>query len=155
MKNAVHWELFPEGKTVNAVLYNDVKERLLKNNEISEVSPVPFKRFVIVIQCTNLWSYDWKPCLVNRKVAVLQYPPYSPAHTPITYYHLPKLKFTPNGWHLKSIMENEDGVYKESEKHYKRGLPSKDKSLLKCPNWCSPGILKLLYPVQWSELVLV
>jgi hypothetical protein len=27
--------------------------------------------------------------------------------------------------------------------------------LLKCPNWCSPGILKLLYPVQWSELVLV
>ena len=26
----VHWEFFPEGKTVNAVLYNDVKEWLLK-----------------------------------------------------------------------------------------------------------------------------
>jgi hypothetical protein len=60
-----------------------VKEHLLKKNEISEASPVPFKRLVIVIQCTVLWSYDWKPFLDNRKVAVLQYPPYTPAHTPI------------------------------------------------------------------------
>jgi len=151
----VHWEFFPEGKTVSEVLYNDVKERLLKKNEISEVSPVLFKRLVIVIQCIILWSYDWKPFLDNRKAAVLQYPPYSPAHTPVTYYHLPKLKFTPNGWHFKSIMENEDAVYKENEKHYKRGLPRKDKSLLKYANWCSPGILKLPYPVEWSEFVLV
>jgi hypothetical protein len=39
---------------VNAVLYNDVKERLLKKNEISEDSPVPFKGMVIVIHCTIL-----------------------------------------------------------------------------------------------------
>jgi len=52
----------------------------------------------------------------------------------MTYYHLPKLKFTPNRWHFKSIMENEDAVYTENEKHYKRGLPGKDKSLLKCAN---------------------
>jgi len=31
-------------------------------------------------------------------------------------------------------MENEDAVYTENEKHYKRGLPGKDKSLLKCAN---------------------
>lgn len=152
----VRWEFFPEGKTVNAVLYNDVKERLLQINEMSEDSPVPFKRMVIVIQWTILWSYDWKPFLDNKKVTVLQYPPCSPAHTPMTYYHLPKLKFTPNGWHFKSIMENEDTVYKEIEKHYRRGLPRKDKFLLKCANWCSPGILK--FPIsctEWSELVLV
>jgi len=27
---AVHWEFFLEGRTVNAVLYNEVKEQLLK-----------------------------------------------------------------------------------------------------------------------------
>jgi hypothetical protein len=27
---------------------------------------VPFKRLVIVIQCTVLWSYDWKPFPDNR-----------------------------------------------------------------------------------------
>jgi hypothetical protein len=37
-KYVVQWEFFPDGKTVNAVFYNDVKERLLKMNEISEVS---------------------------------------------------------------------------------------------------------------------
>jgi len=130
------------------VLYNNVKERLLKENEISEVSPVPFKRLVIVIQQIVLRSYHWKLFLDNRKVAVLQYPPYSPAHTPMTYYYSSKLKFTSNGWHFKSIMENEDAVYKENKKHYKRGLPRKDNSLMKCANWCSLGILKLPYPVQ-------
>jgi hypothetical protein len=66
----------------------------------------------------------------------------------MTYHYLPKLKFTSDGWHFKSITENEDAVYKETEKHYKRGLPRKDKSLLKCANWYSPDILKLHYPVQ-------
>jgi hypothetical protein len=35
---------------VNAVLYNDAKEQLLKKNERIKVSPVPFKRLVIAIQ---------------------------------------------------------------------------------------------------------
>jgi hypothetical protein len=51
-------------------------------------------------------------------------------------------------------MENEDAVYKENENHYKRGLSRKDKSLLKCANWYSPGILQLAYPVQ-SEVNLL
>jgi hypothetical protein len=64
---------------------------------------------------------------------------------------LAQIKIYPNSWHFKSIMENENAVYKETEKHYKRGLSGKEKSLLKCANWCSPGILKLPYPV-WSEV---
>jgi len=54
-----------------------------------------------------------KKFLVNRNVAVLHHPPYSPDFAPADYFLFPKLKFSLKGRHFQTVEELKCAVTRE------------------------------------------
>ena len=105
-----HKEFVPEGETINAVYYKRVMERLL--NRIRRVRPG---------MCE---SGDWflshnapshnativKQFLAQRKVTVLDHPPYSPDLAPPDYFLFPNVKSHSKGHLFDSISDIQKAV---------------------------------------------
>jgi len=127
----IHKEFVLEGETINAVYYKGVMERLL--NRIQRVRPgmcesgdwfllhTPFHNATII-----------KQFLAQRKVTVLDHPPYSSDLAPADYFLFPKVKSHLKG-HLFDLISDiqkamtstlnttaKDNFYKGIQKLYDR-----------------------------------
>ena len=84
---------FPGGETINAVYYKGVMERLL--NRIRRVRPGMCESSDWFLLHDNAPSHNAtivKQFLAQRKVTVLDHPPYSPDLAPADYFLFPKVK---------------------------------------------------------------
>ena len=89
----IHEEFVPEGETINAVYYKDVMERLL--NRIRGVRPSMCESGDWFLLHDNAPSHNAtivKQFLAQRKMAVLDHPPYSPVLAPADCFLFPKVK---------------------------------------------------------------
>ena len=93
-------EFVPEGETINAVYYKGIMERLL--NRIRCVRPGMFESGDWFLLHDNAPSHNAtivKQFLAQRKVTVLDHPPYLPYLAPADYFLFPKVKS-----HLKGCL---------------------------------------------------
>ena len=94
----IHREFVPEGQRVNAEFYVGVLDRLLKR--IRRVRTAKFQSSEWFLLRDNATSHNAaivKKFLVNRNVAVLHHPPYSPDLAPANYFLFPTLKLSLKG----------------------------------------------------------
>jgi len=92
-QGVIHKEFVPEGETVNAVYYKRVMERLL--NRIRRVRPGMFESGDWFLLHDNVPSHNAtivKQFLTQRKVTVLDHPPYSPDLAPADQFLFPKVQ---------------------------------------------------------------
>ena len=88
-----HKEFVPGGETIDAVYYKGVMERLL--NRIRHVRPGMCESGDWFLLHDNAPSHNTtiiNQFLVQRKVIVLDHPPYSPDLVPADYFLFPKVK---------------------------------------------------------------
>jgi len=86
-QGVIHKEFVPEGETINAVYYKDVMERLL--NRIRRVRQGMCESGDWFLLYDNAPSHNAtivKQFLAQRKVIVLDHPPYSPDLAPADYF---------------------------------------------------------------------
>ena len=96
-QGVIHKEFVPEGETINAVYCKGVMERLL--NRIRCVGRGLCASGYWFLLRDNTPSHNAtivKQFLAQRKVTVLDHPPYSPDLAPADYFLFPKVKY-----HLK------------------------------------------------------
>jgi len=88
----IHKEFVPEGETINAVYYKGVMERLL--NRIRRVRPCMCESgdWFLLHNAPSHNATIVKQLLAQRKVTVLDHPPYSPDLAPADYFLFPKVK---------------------------------------------------------------
>ena len=89
----IHNEFFPESKTINAGYYKGVMERLL--NRIRRFRPGMCEFGDWFLLHDNAPSHNAtivNQFLAQRKVNVLEHPPYSPDLAPADYFLFPKVK---------------------------------------------------------------
>ena len=92
-QGVIHKEFVPEGETINAVYYKGVMERLL--NRIRRVRQGVCESGDWLLLYDNAPSHNAtivKQFLAQRKVTVLDHPPYSPDLAPADYFLFPKVK---------------------------------------------------------------
>ena len=92
----------------------DVLDRLLKR--IRQVRTAKFQSNEWFLLYDNAPSHNAgiaKKFLVNRNVAVLHHPPYSPDLAPADYFLFPKSKFSIKGWHFQIVEEIQCAVTRE------------------------------------------
>ena len=91
-QGVTHKEFVPGGEIVNAVYYKGVMERLL--NRIQQVRPGMCESGDWFILHDNAPSHETivKKFLAQRKVTMLDQPPYSPDLAPADYFLFPKVK---------------------------------------------------------------
>jgi len=86
-QGVIHKEFVPGSETINAVYYRSVKERLL--NRIRRVRPGMCVSGYCFLLHDNAPSHNVaivKQILAQRKVTVLDHPPYSPDLAPADYF---------------------------------------------------------------------
>jgi hypothetical protein len=86
-QGVIHKQFVLEGKTINAVYYKGVMERLL--NRIQCVKPGMCESADWFLLYDNAPSHNAtivKQFLTQRKVTVINHPPYSPDLAPADYY---------------------------------------------------------------------
>jgi len=128
-----HKEFVPEGETVNAVYCKVVMERLL--NRIRRVRPGMCESGDWFLLYDNAPSHNAtivKQFLAQRKVTVIDHPPYSPDLAPADYILFPKVKSHLKGHLFDSISDIQkavtgtlntiakDDFYKGNQKLYDR-----------------------------------
>jgi len=89
-QGVIHKEFVPEGETINTVYYKGVMERLL--NRIRHVVPGMCESGDWFLLHDNAPSHNatiGKQFLAQRKVTVLDHPPYSPDLAPADYFYSP------------------------------------------------------------------
>jgi len=99
-------EFAPEGETINAVYYKVVTERLL--NRIGRVRPGIYESGGSFFLHDNAQSHNatiLKQFLAQRKVTVLDHPPYSLDLGPADYFLFPKVKSHLKGRFFFSISD--------------------------------------------------
>jgi len=97
-QGVIHNEFVPVGETVSAVYYQSVMERL--RNGIRRVRPGMCESGDWLILHNNAPSHNAtivKQFLAQRKVTVLDHPPYSPDLAPANYFLSRKLNPTRRG----------------------------------------------------------
>jgi histone-lysine N-methyltransferase SETMAR len=125
--------IFSGDKTINTVYYKAVMERLL--NRIRRVRPGMFESGDWLLLHDNAPSHNatiFKQFLAQRKITVLNHPPYSPDLTPADYFLFPKVKSHLKGCLFDSISDIQkavtstlnttakDDFYKDIQKLYDR-----------------------------------
>ena len=92
-QGVIHQEFVPEGETINVMYYKVVMERFL--NKIRSVRPGMCESgdwFLLHDKAPSHNATIVKQFLAQRKVTVLDHPPYSPDLTPAGYFLFPKVK---------------------------------------------------------------
>jgi len=90
-QGVIHKEFVPEGETINAVYYKGVMERFL--NRIRCVRMCESGDWILLHNNTPPHNATIvKQFLAQRKVTVLDHPPYSPDLAPADYFLFPKVK---------------------------------------------------------------
>jgi len=92
-QGVIHKEFVPEGETITAVYYKGVMERLL--NRIRRVRPGMCESGDWFLLYDNAPSHNVtiiSNFLAQRKVTVLDHPPYSPDLAPADYFLFQKVK---------------------------------------------------------------
>jgi len=132
-QGVIHKEFLPEGETINAVYYKGVMERLL--NIIRRVRPdmcVSGEWFLLHDNALSHNATIVKQFLAQRKVTVLDHPPYLPDLAPADYFLFPKVKSHSKGRLFDSISDiqkavtstlntiSKDDFYKGIQKLYDR-----------------------------------
>jgi len=105
-QGVIHKEFIPEGETINAVYYKGVLERLL--NRIRRVTPGMCESGDSFLFHDNATIV--KQFLAQRKVTVLDHPPYSPDLEPADYVSFPKVKSHLKGRLFDSISDIQKAV---------------------------------------------
>jgi len=75
-----------------------------------------------------------KKFLVNRNVAVLHHPPYTPDLAPADYFLFPKLKFSLKGQRFQTVEEIQSAVTRELNNISKTAFLEGTKNLKECTN---------------------
>jgi len=129
----IHKEFVPEGETINAVYYKGVMERLL--NRIRRVRLGMCEIGDWFLLHDNAPSHNatiFKQFLAQRKVTMLDHPPYSPDLAPADYFLFRKVKSHLKGRPFDSISDIQkaltstsntiakDDFYKSIQKRYDR-----------------------------------
>ena len=107
----IHKEFVLKGETINAVYYKGVMERLL--NRIRRVRPGMCESGDWFLLHDNAPSHNMtiiKQFLAQRKVTVLDHPPYSPDLAPADYFLSPKVKSHLKGRLFDSISDIQKAV---------------------------------------------
>jgi len=107
----IHKEFVPEGETINAVYYIGVMERLL--NRIQRVRLGMCESGDWFLLHDNALSHNMtfvKQFLAQRKVTVLNHPPYSPDLAPADYFLFQKVKSHLKGRLFDSISDIQKAV---------------------------------------------
>jgi len=110
-QGVIHKQFVPEGETINAVYYKVVMERLL--NRIRRVRPGMCESGDWFLLHDNAPSHNatiLKQFLVQRKVTVLDHPPYSPDLAPTDYVLFLKVKSHLKGRLFDSISDIQTAV---------------------------------------------
>jgi len=113
-EGVIHQEFVPEGQKVNAEFYVGGLDQLLKR--IRQVRTAKFQSSEWFPLHSNMPSHNAaivKKFLVNRNIAVLHHPTYSPDLAPADYFLFPKLKFSLKGRHFQTVEEIQCAVTKE------------------------------------------
>ena len=111
LEGIIHEEFVPEGKSINAVYYKGVMEILL--NGIRRVRPGMCESgnwFLLHDNAPSHKATIVKQFLAQRKVTVLEHPPYSPDLAPADYVLFPKVKSHLKGCPFDSISDIEKAV---------------------------------------------
>jgi len=132
-QGVIYREFSPEGENINAVYYKGVKKRFLKI--IRRVRPGMYDSGDWFLLHDNAPSHNAtivKQFLAQRKLTVLDHPPYSPNLVPADYFLSPKVKSHSNGRLFHSISDIQkdvtstlntiakDDFYKGFQKLYER-----------------------------------
>jgi len=132
-QGVIHKEFVPEGETINAVYYKGVMGRV--PNRIRHVRPGMCEYGDWFLSHDNAPSHNAtivKQFLAQRKVTVLDHPPYSPDLAPPDYFLFPKAKSNLKGRLFDSISDIQkavtstlnttakDDFYKDIQKLYDR-----------------------------------
>jgi len=107
----VHKEFIPEGKTVNAVFYKGVMDRLLKR--IQRVHPAAFWSLDFFLLHDNAPAHkaaSFCQFLAPKNVTTIYQPPYSPDLSPPDNFLFPKLKMKLKGLHVVDVVEIQEAV---------------------------------------------
>jgi len=110
-QGVIHKEYVSEGETINAVYYKGVMERLL--NRIRRVRAGMCgsgDRFLLHNNAPSHNATIVKRFLAQRKVTVLDHPPYSPDLAPADYFVFPKVKSHLKGRLFDSISDIQKAV---------------------------------------------
>jgi histone-lysine N-methyltransferase SETMAR len=110
-QGVIHKEFIPEGETITAVYYKGVMERLL--NRIRRVRRGMCESgdwFHLHDSAPSHNATIVKQILAQRKVSVLDHPPYSPELAPADYVLFPKVKSHLKGRLFDSISDMQKAV---------------------------------------------
>ena len=113
-EGVIHREFVSEGQKVNAEFYVGVLDRLLKR--IRRVRTAKFQSnewFLLHDNAPYHNAATVNKFLVNRNIAVLHHPPYSPDLAPADYFLLPNLKFSLKVRHFQTVEEIQYTVTRE------------------------------------------
>ena len=135
-QGVIHKEFVPEGETINAVYYKGEMERLL--NRIRRVRLCMCEsadRFLL----HNAPSHNAtivKQFLAQRKVTVLDHPPYSPDLAPADYFLFPRVKSHLKGRLFDSISYIQKAVTSTLNTSAKNDFFKGIQKLYDCANLC-------------------
>jgi hypothetical protein len=107
----VHKDFVPEGKTVNAVFYKGVMDRLLKR--IQRGRPAAFRSRDFFLLHHNAPTHKVASVcqfLTPKNVTTLYHPQYSPDLSPPDYFLFPKLKMKLKGLHFVAVAEIQEAA---------------------------------------------
>jgi len=110
-QGVIHKEFVPEGDIINTEYYKVVMERLL--NRIRRVRPGMYESgdwFLLYDNALSPNATIVKQFLAQRKVTVLDHPPYSPDLAPADYFLFPKVKSHLKGCLFDSISDIQKAV---------------------------------------------
>jgi len=136
-EGVIHREFVPERQKVNAEFYVGVLDWLLKR--IRRVRTAKFQsseRFLLHDNTPSHNAAIVKKFLVNRNVAVLHHPPYSPDLAPADYFFFPKFKFSLKGQHFQTVEEIQCAVTRELNNISKTAFLEGMKKLKERANKC-------------------
>jgi len=136
-QGVIHKEFVPEGETINAVYYKGVMERLL--NRIRRVRPGMCESGDWFLLHDNAPSHNAtivKQFLAQRKVTVLDHPPYSPDLAPADYFLFPKVKSHLKGRLFDSISDIQKAVTSTLNTIAKYDFYKGIQKLYACANLC-------------------
>jgi hypothetical protein len=116
-QGAVHKELVPEGKTVNAEFYEGVMDRLLKS--IQWVRPAAFcSRNLFLLHDNASAQKDTSVCqfLTQKNVTTLYHPPLISTFIPARLFSVPQVENEVKRLHFADVAEIQEAVTDELKK---------------------------------------
>ena len=122
-QGAVHKELVPEGKTVNAEFYKGVMDHPLKR--IQRVRPAAFCSSIFFLLHDNAPVHKAASVcqfLTQKYVTTLYHTPYFLDLSPSDYFLFPKLKMKVKRLHFADVAEIQEAVTDELKKIQKRNF---------------------------------